>query len=202
LNEKLNLTTARLTRPYVNAGPDQTILLPASAQLNGVAVDDGLPNGTLAIQWSKVSGPGTVAFSNRAAAVTQASFSMAGTYVLQLSANDPVLVSNSTVTIIVGKLNGHASNSGTDFWLMFPECYLNSCQPELIIAADVNNSGTISIPGLSFTKNFTLVGGQTSRLYQQTLRQRQPDFADLFLSSGSENQETALPYPLCQIYDG
>ena len=148
--------------PYVNAGPDQTILLPASAQLNGVAVDDGLPNGTLAIQWTMLSGPGTVTFSNPNAAVTQASFSMAGTYVLQLAANDSVLVSNSSVTITVGKLNGHASNSGTDFWLMFPQCYLNACQPELIVASDINNSGTISIPGLSFTQDFTLVGGQTT----------------------------------------
>ena len=31
-----------------------------------------------------LSGPGTVTFSNPNAAVTQASFSMAGTYVLQL----------------------------------------------------------------------------------------------------------------------
>ena len=150
--------------PYVNAGSNQTVVLPASAQLNGAAVDDGLPNGTLAIQWTVLSGPGTVTFSNPNAAVTQASFSMAGTYVLQLAANDSVLVRNSSVTITVGKLNGHASNYGTDFWLMFPECYLNSCQPELIIASDVNNSGTISIPGLSFTQNFSLVGGHTTTI--------------------------------------
>ncbi|HET9306133.1 MAG TPA: PKD domain-containing protein, partial [Candidatus Sulfotelmatobacter sp.] len=149
--------------PYVNAGPDQTILLPTSAQLNGVAVDDGLPNGTLAIQWTMLSGPGTVTFSNPNAAVTQASFSMAGTYVLQLAANDSVLVSNSSVTITVGKLNGHASNAGTDFWLMFPECQ-GACQPELIIASDVNNSGSVSVPGLSFTQNFTLVGGHSTTI--------------------------------------
>jgi len=150
--------------PYVNAGLDQTILLPASAQLNGVAVDDGLPNGTLAVQWTVVSGPGTVTFSNPQAAVTQVSFSMAGTYVLRLSASDSALVSNSTVTITVGKLSGHGSNSGTDFWLMFPADYGNAGQPELIITSDVNNSGTVTIPGQGYSQPFTLVAGQATTI--------------------------------------
>ena len=157
-------STGQNQPPYVNAGPDQTVLLPASAQLNGVAVDDGLPNGTLAVQWTSLSGPGTVTFSNPTAAITQASFSMAGTYVLQLAASDSVLVSNSTVTITVGKLSGHGSNSGTDFWLMFPEDYQNAGQPQLIISSDVNNSGTITIPGEGYTQNFTLVGGQATTI--------------------------------------
>ncbi len=158
--------------PYVNAGPDQTIVLPAPVQLNGVALDDGLPNGTLAISWTVVSGPGTVAFSNQTAAVTTATFSMAGTYVLQLSADDSVLLSTSNVTITVGELYGHGGYKGTDFWLMFPQNYDNcpNCnsnsvyqfQPQLLISSDVNNSGTVTIPGLNFSANFTLSAGQAT----------------------------------------
>jgi len=156
--------------PYVNAGPNQTIVLPAPVQLNGIAVDDGLPNGTLAISWSVVSGPGTVTFSNQTAAVTTASFSMAGTYVLQLSADDSVLLSTSNVTITVGELYGHGGYKGTDFWLMFPQDYDDcvSCSsggyfqfvPQLLITSDVNNSGTVTIPGLNFSANFNLTAGQ------------------------------------------
>ncbi|HEX8150116.1 MAG TPA: hypothetical protein VF591_23230, partial [Pyrinomonadaceae bacterium] len=41
--------------PIVNAGPDQTVVLPAAANLPGTATDDGKPAGsTLAVQWTKV----------------------------------------------------------------------------------------------------------------------------------------------------
>jgi len=50
--------------PVVNAGADQTITLPAVANLAGTVTDDGLPNppATVTKTWSKVSGPGTVTF--------------------------------------------------------------------------------------------------------------------------------------------
>jgi RHS repeat-associated protein len=88
--------------PVVDAGPNQTITLPAnSVTLDGTATDDGLPNNTLTISWSKVSGPGTVTFSSGSTASTQATFSAAGSYVLQLSANDSELTSSADVTITV-----------------------------------------------------------------------------------------------------
>jgi RHS repeat-associated protein len=156
--------------PYVNAGPDQTITLPAAVQLNGVALSDGV-TGTLAVSWSTVSGPGTVTFSNPTAAVTTASFSEAGTYVLQLSANDSQYLSTSNVTITVGELYGHGGYKGTDFWLMFPQNYDDcpNCSlpnypyqfvPQLLITSDVANTGTVTIPGLGFSANFTLAAGQ------------------------------------------
>ena len=57
--------------PVVSAGVNQTITLPAVANLNGSATDDGLPNppGALTYAWSKVSGPGTVNFGNTAAPI-------------------------------------------------------------------------------------------------------------------------------------
>ncbi len=89
--------------PVVNAGPDQTITLPATASLGGTATDDGLPNppGKLTTTWSTVSGPGTVTFGNASALATTASFSAAGSYVLQLSASDGTLTAKDTVAITV-----------------------------------------------------------------------------------------------------
>jgi hypothetical protein len=89
--------------PVVNAGPDLTITLPASASLNGTVTDDGLPNppGAVTVTWSKVSGPGTVTFANASAKVTTATFSAAGTYVVQLSASDSALSATDTAQITV-----------------------------------------------------------------------------------------------------
>jgi len=89
--------------PSVNAGPDQIITLPASAQLNGTVTDDGLPNppGVVTANWTKFSGPGTVTFGNASAKVTTASFSLSGTYVLRLTANDGALSASDDVVITV-----------------------------------------------------------------------------------------------------
>jgi K319-like protein/IPT/TIG domain-containing protein/Big-like domain-containing protein len=88
--------------PVVSAGANQTITLPInSVTLNGSATDDGLPNGTLVITWSVVSGPGTVAFFNPNEASTQATFSAAGAYVLKLTANDTLLLNSATTTVTV-----------------------------------------------------------------------------------------------------
>ncbi len=89
--------------PIVNAGANQTITLPATASLVGTATDDGLPNppAALTISWTKVSGAGTVTFSNPSSLTTTASFSVAGTYTLRLSVSDSILVSSSDLTITV-----------------------------------------------------------------------------------------------------
>ena len=76
-----SIRRVRPTRPpSVNAGPDQTITLPGSANLDGTVSDDGLPNppGAVTTTWSKVSGPGTVTFGNANAVDTTASFSAGG----------------------------------------------------------------------------------------------------------------------------
>lgn len=87
--------------PSVNAGADATITLPAGATLDGTVSDDGLPNNQVSVTWSKVNGPGTVTFGNATAVDTTATFSVAGVYTLQLSANDGALSSSDTVVITV-----------------------------------------------------------------------------------------------------
>lgn len=75
--------------PTAFAGADQTMTLPDAAKLNGTACDDGFPRGNaFALSWSKVSGPGEVAFSRPNSAVTEATFTLPGDYVLRLTAGD------------------------------------------------------------------------------------------------------------------
>ena len=89
--------------PSIDAGSDGTVTLPASANLDGTASDDGVPAmpGALTYAWTKVSGPGTVTFGNATAIDTTATFSQAGNYVLRLTADDGQLTNSDTVAIIV-----------------------------------------------------------------------------------------------------
>lgn len=93
-NKGITATSATSTvtsnaAPVVSAGYNQTIFLPATATLYGTVTDDGQPiGGTLALTWSKVSGPGTVSFGSPNSALTTATFSTEGEYVLRLTAND------------------------------------------------------------------------------------------------------------------
>ncbi len=90
--------------PAVNAGPDQAITLPNAAALSGTVTDDGLPNppAVVTTTWSAV-GPGTVTFGDDTAVVTTATFSMAGAYVLRLTADDGDLSAFDEVAVSVNQ---------------------------------------------------------------------------------------------------
>ena len=74
--------------PKVNVGDDADISVGEALMLQGQVRDDGksIPAGELKTRWSKQQGPGTVTFGNFKALRTTATFSRAGTYVLQLVA--------------------------------------------------------------------------------------------------------------------
>ena len=89
--------------PTVDAGSPQTIAMPDSAALDGTVTDDGLPYPPSAVTtvWSKLSGPGTVTFADVNAVDTAATFTVAGVYVLRLTADDSELTTDDDVTITV-----------------------------------------------------------------------------------------------------
>lgn len=88
--------------PTVNAGADRTITMPAGVTLVGTVSDDGLPAGSsVSSTWTRISGPGSVSFSNAANPTTSASFSVSGAYVLRLSATDGFLNASDEVQVAV-----------------------------------------------------------------------------------------------------
>ena len=89
--------------PQVDAGENQTVSLQDGAvQLAGTATDDGKPNPSLAIEWTKISGPDTITFDPCNTVVAPAvTFPEAGTYVLHLTADDGNAEVFDEVTIIV-----------------------------------------------------------------------------------------------------
>src|SRR5262249_10291579 len=98
----ITVNSATNTAPVVTIlGAPASVTLPSGANLSGFASDDGLPNLTLLITWSMVSGPGTVTFDNPEALGTLATFSTPGTYVVRLTATDTALSSTADRTITV-----------------------------------------------------------------------------------------------------
>ena len=136
--------------PVVDAGPDQTVNLPNVANLNGTVTDDGLPSGgTLTSTWSKVSGPGTVTFSNANSTSTTASFSAPGQYVLQLSASDSQLSTSATLNVTVIPQNQPpVVNAGADQTVQLP--------------ALANLNGTVTDDGLPSGSTLTLTWTKVS----------------------------------------
>jgi hypothetical protein len=86
--------------PIVEAGSSSTVTLAGLATLSGTVTDDGKP-GPVTTTWSKVSGPGAVAFADATALSTTASFSATGKYTLRLTATDGALTGSDTVTVNV-----------------------------------------------------------------------------------------------------
>ncbi len=87
--------------PVVNAGVDQSITLPASANLLATATDDGKPTTALSYAWTKVSGPGAVTFTNANALTSSASFGAAGVYVLRMTVSDSALSTTDDINVTV-----------------------------------------------------------------------------------------------------
>jgi uncharacterized protein (DUF1800 family) len=120
--------------PFVSAGPAQSVQLPGFAQTTSIALtgsvsDDGKPvAATLA--WSAVGGPGMVSFTAPNSASTNATFSLAGTYVLRLSGSDTALTGYGDTTVVVAP--------SVDAWRLVSQA---TWGPTLALATQAQNMG-------------------------------------------------------------
>lgn len=88
--------------PMVNAGPDLSVQLPHSLNINATVTDDGLPTPpSLQYSWIKISGPGDAVFTPADAEDTSVTFSEQGTYVLRLVASDQMVQAFAELTVTV-----------------------------------------------------------------------------------------------------
>ncbi|HSP77709.1 MAG TPA: hypothetical protein VLQ93_04230, partial [Myxococcaceae bacterium] len=96
--------------PLVEAGPDQSLTLPATATLEGTVVDDGLPEGAeLTEAWVQVSGPAQAWFADASKAATTVTFPEPGTYVLRLIGSDSQLTASDELTVTVRPREGNGT---------------------------------------------------------------------------------------------
>ncbi|MGZ5568024.1 MAG: PKD domain-containing protein, partial [Limisphaerales bacterium] len=139
--------------PTVNAGANQIITLPQAATLVGTVSDDGLPNGNVSVNWNEVSGPGVVTFGSANAAMTTATFSDSGVYLLRLTANDGLATANSDVTVTVNR--APTVNAGSDQVVTNLQAVLNgSVSDDGLPTGTVTSSWTeVSGPGVATFAN-------------------------------------------------
>ncbi len=145
--------TAPNQAPTVMAGSDQTITLPAGASLDGTVTDDGLPTPVVTTTWSVVSGPGSVTFADANAVDTTASFSLDGTYVLRLTADDGEFTASDDITVTVNPIPNQA-----------PTVEAGTNQTTSLPSASVNLDGTVTDDGLpnppaTVTTTWSVVNG-------------------------------------------
>ena len=85
----------------VAAGIDRVVVLGGKTYLAGQLGTPGKKGAATTVIWSKVSGPGKVAFADARAPATTATFSAVGDYVLKLTAGKGPLSTSSTLAVKV-----------------------------------------------------------------------------------------------------
>ena len=149
-SDDITITYLQNQPPEVDAGVDRTVGMLDVTTLNGTVTDDGYPNppAAVTITWTQQSGPGTATFANPNAAHTTVSFSVIGTYVLRLTANDGQLETfdEITLTVVDGSVNNPPTvNAGPDQMIADP---VNS----VTLNATVFDDGLPNPPGVVTTQ--------------------------------------------------
>ncbi len=156
----VTVTGAGGQAPIVSAGSDQSVTMPNPVTLNGSVTDDGLPNppGATTASWSQVSGPGTTTFGNPNSAVTTATFSMEGSYVLRLTGSDSILTASDDVTVTVVGAGGQppVANAGQDLTIVLPNT--------AALNGSVTDDGLPNPPGAT-TASWSQVSGPGTTIF-------------------------------------
>ena len=164
------------TPPIVNAGTDQTIVLPNNALLDGTVSDDGLPNppATLSMTWSQINGPGLATFGNANATDTTVAFSLPGDYILRLSAFDGELTTGDNMAVnVVG--NGAVNSFDLRIAASADDAEENASNSVSLTSPDLDmlldGSGTSSVTNLAIGLRFIAIplprGALISNAYLQ-----------------------------------
>jgi peptidoglycan/xylan/chitin deacetylase (PgdA/CDA1 family) len=138
--------------PEITAGPQASlnpVTLPGTAAVSVTASDaDG---DALIYSWSKTAGPGTVSFTNSAAASTTAAFSEAGDYTLKVVVSDGKASVNGSVSLNVlpepdpptPDIDGDGDVDGGDLHLFILAYGKSSGSPGFDVRCDFDLNDTV-----------------------------------------------------------
>ena len=101
--------------------------------------------GSATLQWAKVSGPGTVTFTNPTSTLTGASFSVAGDYVVSLTAFDGVAQSSKNIAISIRSSNAAVTGPIDSLVLRLPLDEGKGTNAIDYSGVSPANSGTLSV---------------------------------------------------------
>ncbi len=145
--------------PIVSAGPDVSVTMPNPAPLGGQASDDGLPDGGLVTNWSLVDGPGTVSFGDPSSPSTVATFSVSGTYLLRLSADDGERSSSDEVIVTVAAPDTDPPSMPTGLSAVAP----GATRVDLSWTASTDNVGVVDY---AVVREGVTIGTSSTTTYQ------------------------------------
>jgi RHS repeat-associated protein len=144
----------------ISISAPNTVTLPNTPQLGGTVTDSALPQGdTITVNWSKVSGPGTVQFAPANQLATTASFSEPGNYVLQLNASDVDASGSAQISVTV-----NPAPDVTQGWIGSPTdgSTVSGVVP-ITLASGVNlASGTLVYYPANNSNNVTILNSNTT----------------------------------------
>ncbi len=176
--------------PLVGAGEDITIPNRGVAVLNSYATDDSVIAGRrLASRWSVVSGPGKVQFGKTASGRTKATFSMPGTYVLRLTANDGKFPVSDEVTVTqTSELTSVWLQGDSGDWLLNDKSVFLTWREGVISAEDNPNTVAITYESYSGVMSATTVDQCRIRFFAPNGGRLEPgvyaNVADIYTLAG------------------
>ncbi len=150
--------------PVANAGADQTALLGVPLTLQGVV---SFSNAPPVIQWKLYSGPGTVTFGDASLTNTTTTFTAAGVYTLELSADDGIhaVAYDAVVITVTNVISVSILRSGTNVmvnWTGGVAPYVvqwtGSLSPATWSDVVTTNIQSVSIPMTNLTRFFRVKG--------------------------------------------
>jgi hypothetical protein len=162
--------------PTVNAGGNQTILLPVNSVTLSATVNKGGGGPVNSILWTQTSGPSTVSFSSPNSATTQAGVLIAGVYVFRVLVTDSIgntATDSSVVTVASGasinvRLYGGSNpfkNNQWNNWNIGTANLSNGASSGILkyadgttstISASINNQGGLGDNGAGYTNGATI----------------------------------------------
>jgi outer membrane protein assembly factor BamB len=172
-NGKVRCFTGGNYPPVVDAGPDQNIYPKAKALLDAAITDDGLPRSDpcdpnsapigVTARWTKLDGPGEVAFADPCAAATTATFSEWGKYTLRITTFDGGAPYYDDINVSVfrpGDLDRDGDVDIFDLEILVSEWLNAECDPsnEWCSGADQTAGGSVTLPDYTITAAHWLAG--------------------------------------------
>src|SRR6185437_14904831 len=152
---QVTITVNPAPPPTANAGPNQTISLPASSvTLNGSG-STGIISSYL---WTRVSGPNTPTITTPNAVSTTVTGLIQGTYVFQLSVNGGVSTSQVTVAVV-------AFTNTSIFTTQTPNTPLGNDGTGIELGVKFRSSVAGFVTGIRFYKAAGNTGTHTGELY-------------------------------------
>ncbi len=157
----VNITVAPVNDlPSVFVGGNRSVTLPDALNLSATVVDIDTDPEDISLNWVKISGPGSVTFSEPSALSTAVTFGQAGEYVLRLIANDGWGMRSASLNVTV---NEEESEDLPEVTLTEPpdeEVY--TLPATILLKATASASGGRSVNKVEFFEGSRKIGEATT----------------------------------------